>query len=104
MLLSNMPAQSEEETMGLKTAADYVASLRDGRVVYWDGERIDDITTHPRFKVPIAITARDYEYDDPEFGASRRYTTETGSQAHRIYEIPRGEQDLHARVEMMGHS
>ena len=33
--------------MGLKTPAEYVESLRDGRVTYWDGERIDDITTHP---------------------------------------------------------
>jgi 4-hydroxybutyryl-CoA dehydratase/vinylacetyl-CoA-Delta-isomerase len=39
--------------MGLKTAAAYVESLRDGRVTCWDGERIDDITAHPRFKVPI---------------------------------------------------
>ncbi len=38
--------------MGLKTPEQYVESLRDGRVTYWDGERIDDITTHPRFRVP----------------------------------------------------
>ena len=48
--------------MGLKTPQDYVQSLRDGRVTYWDGEDIADITTHPRFKVPIAITAADYDY------------------------------------------
>lgn len=90
--------------MGLKTPADYVASLRDGRVTYWDGERIDDITTHPRFKVPIAMTAKDYEYDSPEYGESRRYKTEDGDYAHRIYQVPRSEQDLAARVEMMGHS
>ena len=49
--------------MGLKTPQDYVESLRDGRVTYWDGENIADITTHPRFKVPIALTAADYDYD-----------------------------------------
>ena len=43
--------------MGLRTPQHYVESLRDGRVTYWDGERIDDITTHPRFRVPIALTA-----------------------------------------------
>ena len=52
--------------MGLKTPADYIESLNDGRVTYWDGEHIDDITKHPRFQVPIAMTAKDYEYDDPE--------------------------------------
>ena len=37
--------------MGLKTPEQYIESLRDGRVTFWDGERIDDITKHPRFKV-----------------------------------------------------
>ena len=41
--------------MGLKTPQQYIESLRDGRVMFWDGERIDDVTTHPRFKVPILI-------------------------------------------------
>ena len=41
--------------MGLKTPAEYIESLRDGRVTYWDGERIDDITVHPKFKTPIEI-------------------------------------------------
>lgn len=87
--------------MGLKTPQEYIESLRDGRVTYWDGERIDDITTHPRFKVPIALTATDYEYDDPEFGSLRQYVAEDGSKAHRIYQIPRTEEDLNTRVGMM---
>ena len=74
--------------MGLKTPQQYVESLRDGRVTYWDGERIDDITTHPRFRVPIALTAVDYEYDAPDYGELRRYRTEDGSEAHRIYQVP----------------
>src|SRR6478609_5832719 len=51
--------------MGLKTPAEYIESLRDGRVTFWDGERIDDITTHPRFKTPIAVACGDYDYDNP---------------------------------------
>ena len=90
--------------MPLKTPKEYVESLRDGRVTFWDGERIDDITTHPRFKVPIAMTAKDYEYSSPEYGKSRQYRTEEGGSAHRIYQIPRNEKDLADRVEMMGHS
>jgi 4-hydroxybutyryl-CoA dehydratase/vinylacetyl-CoA-Delta-isomerase len=87
--------------MGLKTPQQYVESLRDGRVTYWDGERIDDITTHPRFKVPIALTAADCEYDAPDLGALRRYRTESGDEAHRIYQIPMNENDLATRVEML---
>jgi len=90
--------------MPLKTPQQYIETLRDGRVTYWDGERIDDVTTHPRFKVPIAMTAKDYNYDDPEYRDSRRYRTEDGDWAHRIYQIPRSEKDLAERVDMMGHS
>lgn len=90
--------------MALKTPQQYIDSLRDGRVTYWDGERIDDITTHPRFQVPIGLVADDYRYDDAEYGALRRYTTEDGSEAHRIYQIPRSEADLGDRVELMQHT
>jgi 4-hydroxybutyryl-CoA dehydratase/vinylacetyl-CoA-Delta-isomerase len=87
--------------MGLKRPEDYVASLNDGRVTYWDGEKIADITKHPRFRVPIAITAKDYEYDDPKLGELRRYRAEDGSYAHRIYQVPRSEEDLAKRVELL---
>ncbi|VTU33689.1 4-hydroxybutyryl-CoA dehydratase/vinylacetyl-CoA-Delta-isomerase [Variovorax sp. SRS16] len=90
--------------MPLKTPEQYVESLRDGRVTYWDGERIDDITTHPRFRMPIDSVKADYRYDDPKYGALRQYQTEDGSVAHRIFQIPRDEADLNTRVEMMNHT
>ena len=90
--------------MGLKTPQQYIDSLNDGRVTYWAGENIPDITKNPRFKVPIDLTAADYDYDCPEFGALRRYRTEEGGEAHRIYQIPRSEEDLGTRLEMMKHS
>jgi 4-hydroxyphenylacetate 3-monooxygenase len=34
----------------LKTGAQHLESLRDGRVVYIGGERVDDVTTHPAFR------------------------------------------------------
>jgi 4-hydroxybutyryl-CoA dehydratase / vinylacetyl-CoA-Delta-isomerase len=89
------------QKMGLKTPEQYVESLRDGRVIYWDGERIDDVTTHPRFRVPIALTAADYVYDDPRHGALRQYQAEDGSRAHRIYEIPRSQKDIETRIDLM---
>lgn len=87
--------------MGLKTPAEYVQSLRDGRVTYWDGERIDDITTHPKFRVPIAVAARDYDHADPKHRDLMTYQAEDGSRAHRVFQIPRSEADLQKRVEMM---
>ncbi len=88
--------------MGLMSPAQYVESLRDGRVTYWDGERIDDITRHPRFRVPIEVAARDYDYADPARADVMSYETEEGARAHRVFQIPRGEADLARRVELMG--
>ena len=87
--------------MGLMTPAQYVESLRDGRVTYWDGERIDDITTHPKFRVPIAVASRDYDHRDPAHADLMTYRTEAGERAHRVFQIPRDEEDLAKRVEMM---
>src|SRR5512146_1873679 len=90
--------------MALKTPQQYVESLRDGRVTFWDGESIPDITKFPRFRVPIPLTATDYAYDDPELGSLRRYKTEDGGDAHRIYQIPRNTEELNKRVELLGHT
>jgi 4-hydroxybutyryl-CoA dehydratase/vinylacetyl-CoA-Delta-isomerase len=86
--------------MALKTREQYIDSLRDGREIYWDGERIEDITTHPKFTVPIENAARDYDYDDPDRREIITYKTETGELAHRIYQTPRSEEDLLNRVEL----
>lgn len=87
--------------MALKTPQQYLESLRDGRVIYWEGERIEDITTHPLFKVPLELMCSDYDYRDERYGELRRYTTEDGTEAHRVYQIPRNEDDLNTRVELM---
>ena len=87
--------------MGLMTPAQYVESLRDGRVTYWDGERIEDITRHPKFRVPIAVASRDYDHTDPACANLMTYRTESGERAHRVFQIPRSEEDLAKRVEMM---
>lgn len=87
--------------MALKTPEQYYESLRDGRVIYWEGERIDDISVHPLFRVPLSLVASDYDYAHEKLGALRRYTTEDGSEAHRVYQIPRTAEDLATRVELM---
>jgi 4-hydroxybutyryl-CoA dehydratase / vinylacetyl-CoA-Delta-isomerase len=86
--------------VGLKTSQEYIASLKDGRVTYWNGERIDDITSHPLFKTPIAIAAADYEYDEPTRRDATVYVAEDGSEANRIFQIPTEEDHLRRRIEM----
>jgi len=86
--------------MGLMTRDEYRASLRDGRVLFWDGEKIEDMTEHPSFRVPIDVALRDYEYEDPERRDILTYKTEDGELAHRVYQIPASEQDLLDRMRM----
>lgn len=47
---------------GIKTGADHLAALRDGREVYIDGERVTDITTHPAFRNAVHQVAALYDY------------------------------------------
>ena len=45
----------------MRSGDAYVASLRDGRAVYLDGERVDDVTKHPAFVEPIRRIAETYD-------------------------------------------
>ena len=43
------------------TGAEYMASLRDGREVYINGERIADVTAHPAMRNSVRSLARLYD-------------------------------------------
>lgn len=45
----------------IRTGADYKDSIRDGRLVYMNGEKVADVTTHPQFKPLVDIRARIYD-------------------------------------------
>ena len=45
----------------IRTGDEHRDSLRDGREVYMDGVRIEDVTTHPMFKPLVDVRARIYD-------------------------------------------
>lgn len=45
----------------IRTGDDYRASIRDGREVYINGERVGDVTRHPMFRPIVDIRARIYD-------------------------------------------
>jgi 4-hydroxyphenylacetate 3-monooxygenase len=49
----------------MRSGDAYVAGLRDGRAVYLDGERVDDVTKHPAFVEPIRRIAETYDRAKP---------------------------------------
>src|SRR5947207_14695667 len=45
-----------------KTGEDHLRSLRDGRAVYIDGGRVDEVTTHTAFRNACAAADALYDY------------------------------------------
>src|SRR4029078_12857675 len=45
----------------IRTGEQYRDSLRDGREVWINGERVKDVTRHPQFKPLVDIRARIYD-------------------------------------------
>jgi 4-hydroxyphenylacetate 3-monooxygenase len=45
----------------LRTGQDYIESIRDGREVWIDGERVSDVASHPAFAPIVRLRARIYD-------------------------------------------
>jgi 4-hydroxyphenylacetate 3-monooxygenase len=48
------------------TGQRYIDSLRDGREVWLDGQRVEAVTTHPAFKDMVQALARVYDQQNSE--------------------------------------
>ena len=83
----------------MRRGDDYVASLRDGRDVYLDGERVKDVTIHPAFEAPIRLIRDTYERARSD--EAREVTTcldpATGERMGAMWLIPRSADDLGIR-------
>lgn len=82
-----------------RTGEEYIESLRDGREVWYDGERVKDLTTHSAFRNTIRSIAHLYDLTH-ESGVRDKLTVEspdTGNRILRAYHIPRTRDDLVAR-------
>lgn len=76
-----------------RSGQEYLESLRDGRTVWLDGERVEDITRHPAFRNTAGSIAR--LYDLAHDSTHTPVLTKDGAQ--RAYAVPRGYEDLVAR-------
>lgn len=82
------------------TGAEYLETLRHGREVYIDGERVDDITVHPAFRNSARSIARLYDaLHDPKTKDILTTPTDTGNggYTHRSFKMARTREDLRAQ-------
>ncbi|MCY4625176.1 MAG: 4-hydroxyphenylacetate 3-hydroxylase [Chloroflexi bacterium] len=84
---------------GAKTGQGYIESLRDGREVWLDGVRVDDVTTHPAFSGMVQEMARiyDLQYTDELRDLMTYESPETGNRISYSYSLPRTYEELMAR-------
>ena len=88
--------------MGARTGKEFLEGLRDGREIWLQGERIDDVTTHPAFAGAASTMAAlyDLQHDHPD--VLLMDDAESGEQVPVTHLIPRSPADLerrHAAIE-----
>src|SRR5215470_4479120 len=58
--------QAGTTAQGAMTGARYIDSLKDGREIWLDGQKIHDVTTHPAFAGMVHELARIYDLQHTE--------------------------------------
>jgi len=85
----------------LRTAEAYWQGLRDGREVYWRGQRVEDVTAHPALARGARHTALDFHLaEDPAHRSLMVADGPDGSHS-RYFHIPRTPADLRRRNELI---
>ncbi len=81
----------------MRRGADYLASLRDGRAVFLDGEPVDDVTKHPAFAESVRRIAERYEAAREAPDVTTCVDPATGERIGAMWLIPRSAEDLGRR-------
>lgn len=87
---------------GLRTGAQYLASLRDDRQVFIDGERVHDVTSHPGLRGAARSMAGlwDIAADPANRDLMTFASPATGKPVLRCYQVPRTPSDLTVKRRM----
>ena len=78
----------------IRTGDEYRDSIRDGREVFMNGEKVPDVTTHPMFKPLVDIRARIYDMQHEAATASKMvYRDDDGEQYSIGLKLPYSQND-----------
>src|SRR5206468_10743326 len=61
LLRGSAPARPHPRGTHMLTGQQYLESLSDGRVTYFEGRRVDDLLAEPAFAVPARAIAAGYD-------------------------------------------
>lgn len=85
--------------MGLRTGAEYLASLQDGRKIVYNGKIIEDVRTEPGFRNTALSVAEFYDFQNlPSMRDIMTYETTDGERAGLAFIEPRSKEDLRRRA------
>jgi 4-hydroxyphenylacetate 3-monooxygenase len=80
---------------GVKTGAQHVAAVRDGRAVYLDGKKVDDVSTHPAYRHAVASAGALYDYQaDPTNIERMTFDVGGGRRVNRAWQLPKSYAEL----------
>ena len=83
----------------IRTGDEYRESIRDGREVWIDGERVTDVTTHPSFRPIVDVRARIYDlaHESETRDVMSYVDAETGERCPTGARLPLSKDDWHAK-------
>ena len=83
------------QALGPMTGQRYSESLKDGREVWIDGARVDDVPMHPAFKDMIAELARIYDLQNSPKYRDEMTCIDPATGRHSVsWLLPRSAEDL----------
>jgi 4-hydroxyphenylacetate 3-monooxygenase len=87
----------------MRTGAQHLESLRDGRQVFIFGERVEDVTTHRAFRNSVASAAYLYDFQNCPDQLERMTIAapESGTRVSRGWQLPTSYLELVARREAL---
>lgn len=83
--------------MGARTGREYLAGLRDGREVWLNGERVEDVTAHPQLAAAARAVADLYDLQHAAAADCLACDPKSGEPVNVSLLIPRSREDLERR-------
>src|SRR6202047_1887528 len=90
--------------MGLRTPEQYKESLRDGRAVFFRGEKVADVTKHPVIGIAVEHACIDYRMTEDSKYRELAVVKEGGDEYSRYFHVPKNGDDLLKRSALIAAS